>query len=130
MPDCLALVAKCLAILVRQPTFRMRLVTVGTTSSVNVRALVTMLKDSGVELKALLERARQTMKKYADRKRTPMPDVGHGVGDMVMLSSENIKSAGEKAKWDWKSFGPFKIKEKVGQAGWCSGWSYRIVRRS
>jgi hypothetical protein len=63
-----------------------------------------------------LEQARVDMAKYANRKRRPVPDEGMEVGDQVMLSTDHIKTVRPNKKLDYKTLGPFKITEVVGDA--------------
>lgn len=67
-------------------------------------------------MKRALEQAREDMAKYADQKRTAVPDEGYNVGDMVMLSSKHVYTMRPSKKLEWKTFGPFKITAIVGEA--------------
>lgn len=60
-----------------------------------------------------IEQARTQMSKQADRHRK---DVDYDVGDMVFLSTKNIKTQRPCKKLDSKMIGPFKITAKVGRA--------------
>jgi hypothetical protein len=68
-----------------------------------------------------LRQAREDMAKYANRKRTAVPDEGYNVGDMVMLSSAHVNTVRPNKKLEWKTYGPFKITEIIEEG--------RMVRR-
>jgi hypothetical protein len=55
--------------------------------------------------------AREQMKRFADRHRTEAPR--YEPGDMVMLSTKNIKTLRPKAKWSDKFMGPYKVIREV-----------------
>jgi transposase InsO family protein len=62
-----------------------------------------------------LRQAREDMAKYANRKRTAVPDEGYNVGDMVMLLLAHVNTVRPNKKLEWKTYGPFKITEVVGE---------------
>ena len=59
-----------------------------------------------------LEKTREAMKKYYDRKATQQPDIK--VGDKVMLNAKNIRTKQPSKKLSPKLYGPFKVLEKKG----------------
>jgi len=69
------------------------------------------LRDVQSQCKANIIKANEYSKKYADKKRLPIP---FKVGDQVLLSTRNIKSTRPKKKLDWKYLGPGKIVAQIG----------------
>ena len=57
-----------------------------------------------------LDRIRESMRKYYDRKAKQQPDVA--VGDLVMLNAKNIRTKQRTKKLSPKIYGPFKVIEK------------------
>ena len=81
------------------------------------------------EMRENLERAQARQRKWYDKKHLPAPeyytleDVAAGrakVADKVMLNRHNIKTKRPTEKLDHKYFGPFVVKQKVGQ------WAYEL----
>ncbi len=63
------------------------------------------------KIKATVEHAKATYKKFADRHRSPAPDLA--VGDLVYLRSTNLQSANTSAKLRARAMGPFKILRRI-----------------
>jgi hypothetical protein len=63
------------------------------------------------ELQAAIQNAQESYKKYADRKRQVAPLLKQG--DLVWLSTSNLKSQRPSKSLDFTRLGPFKIKERV-----------------
>jgi hypothetical protein len=61
----------------------------------------------------ILEKTRETMKKYMDRDRAELPK--YSKGDLVMLSGKNIQSRRPCKKLDHKLTGPFAIREVISE---------------
>ena len=59
-----------------------------------------------------LDRTRESMSKYYDRKAKQQPDIA--VGDLVMLNAKNIRTKRPTKKLSPKLYGPFKVIEKRG----------------
>ena len=59
-----------------------------------------------------LDRTRESMNKYYDRKAKQQPDIA--VGDLVMLNAKNIRTKRPTKKLSPKLYGPFKVMEKRG----------------
>ena len=59
-----------------------------------------------------LERTREAMKKYYDKRATPQPDID--IGDLVMLNTKNIRTKRPTKKLTPRLYGPFKVLEKRG----------------
>ena len=57
-----------------------------------------------------LDRTRESMNKYYDRKAKQQPDIA--VGDLVMLNAKNIRTKRPTKKLSPKLYGPFKVMEK------------------
>ena len=64
------------------------------------------------QAKEALEKAREVMKKYYDRKAIPQPDIQ--VGDRVMLNAKNIRTKRPSKKLAPKMYGPYTVLEKRG----------------
>jgi len=60
-----------------------------------------------------LERTREAMGRYYDRKAKQQPDFK--VGDLVMLNAKNIRTKRPSMKLAPKLYGPFKILEQRGE---------------
>ena len=60
-----------------------------------------------------LEKTRETMGRYYDRKAKQQPDFK--IGDMVMLNAKNIRTKRPSKKLAPKLYGPFKILEQRGE---------------
>ena len=69
------------------------------------------LEESREEARKALHKAANEMKKYADRKRGPIPD--YQVGDKVLLDASNYPSIRPSRKLSERRYGPFKIIEKL-----------------
>ncbi|CCE34844.1 uncharacterized protein CPUR_08783 [Claviceps purpurea 20.1] len=65
------------------------------------------MTDVHVEAKKHLERSRQRMKEWADKRRTEPP--AYKVDDLVMLNARNIRTKRPAKKLDKKMLGPFRI---------------------
>lgn len=76
-----------------------------------VEDFVKGLHKSHESAKKALEKAAESMKKFADKKRGPNPDFK--IGDLVMLSSANLSVDQPSRKLSSKWEGPFKIVAKV-----------------
>jgi hypothetical protein len=63
------------------------------------------------EAKLALDKTAEHMKRFADRKRRPTPELK--VGDKVYLDMRNIKTERPSKKLDARRTGPFTILEKV-----------------
>ena len=59
-----------------------------------------------------LEETRECMGKYYDRSHKEVPP--YGVGDLVMLKGNHIRTRRAAKKLDAKLFGPFKVVKLVG----------------
>jgi transposase InsO family protein len=62
--------------------------------------------------KRKLVKSQNNQKTNADKKRAPAPD--YKEGDLVWLSTKNIKTARPSKKLDWKMIGPYRIKKVLG----------------
>ena len=60
--------------------------------------------------------AQAEMERAANKRRTPAPD--YKPGDMVFISTKNIKTERPSKKLDYKNIGPYPIVRKVGQASY------------
>jgi len=72
------------------------------------------MKEIQEEAKAVLEKAQEEMKKYADRKRGEVDN--YKVGDLVMLSTKDLKCQMVRARTEKlteRFVGPYKIKKIV-----------------
>jgi len=72
------------------------------------------MKEIQEEVKAVLKKAQEEMKKYADKKRAEVND--YKVGDLVMLSTKNLKyqMVSRRTKKLIERFvGPYKIKKII-----------------
>jgi len=72
------------------------------------------MKEIQKEVKAVLKKAQEEMKKYADKKRAEVND--YKVGDLVMLSTKDLKyqMVSRKTKKLMERFvGPYKIKNII-----------------
>ena len=72
------------------------------------------MKEIQEEVKAVLEKTQEEMRKYADRKRSDVEE--YKVGDLVMLSTKNLKYqiVGRRTeKLTERFIGPYKIKKVV-----------------
>ena len=74
---------------------------------------ITSIAQALEELKQHLQRAKDTYKYYADKKRQPGPDFQ--VGDEVWLLSRNVSTARPSKKLDNKRLGPFAIDQKLSE---------------
>jgi Integrase core domain len=74
-------------------------------------ALVQRLQKIEEQLKSNMTWAQSQQEKNANRHRTPQP--AYQIGDMVYLSSKNIRTERPSHKLDWKHLGPFPILEKI-----------------
>ncbi|KAH7461789.1 hypothetical protein FOMA001_g18899 [Fusarium oxysporum f. sp. matthiolae] len=83
--------------------------------NVNPAAIIASdkLKEIHDELKTELEFVRKRMQKHYDPKRLKGPTFKEG--DMVYLSTKNIKTDRPSHKLDYKYLGPVKIKRKTGE---------------
>jgi len=75
---------------------------------------VTKMKEIQEEVKAVLEKAQEEMKKYANRKKTEVND--YKVGDLVLLSTKDLKyqMVGRRTEKLMERFvGPYKVKKIV-----------------
>ena len=59
-----------------------------------------------------LDRSVRLQKKYYDKKHR---DVGYKVGDLVLLSTRNLKMKGTPSKLQKRFVGPFKVLETIGE---------------
>jgi len=75
------------------------------------------------EIRETLQRAQERQRKWHDQKRQPAPeyvtleDVSQGrakKADRVMLNRKNIRTKRPMEKLDYKMFGPFVLKRKIG----------------
>ena len=64
------------------------------------------------QAKEALEKPREAMKKYYDRKTIPQPDIK--VGDRVMLNAKNIRTKRPSKKLAPKMYGPYTVLKKCG----------------
>ncbi|KAF4333578.1 reverse transcriptase domain protein [Fusarium beomiforme] len=71
------------------------------------------LRDLHEEMKTELEFVRTRMQRYYDPKRSKGPTFSEG--DMVYLSTKNIKTDRPSHKLDYKYLGPIKIKRQTGK---------------
>ena len=60
--------------------------------------------------------AQAEMERAANKRRTPAPD--YKPGDMVFISTKNIKTERPSKKLDYKNIGPYPIVRKVGQTSY------------
>lgn len=74
------------------------------------------MQDVHREAEAALKWAAEDMKRFYDRKKRD--SVEYSKGDQVWLEGTNIKTKRPAKKLDYKHFGPFKIKCKVGSSGY------------
>ena len=75
---------------------------------------VEKMKEIQEEAKAVLRKAQEDMRKYADRKRLDVEE--YKVGDLVMLSTKNLKyqMVGRRTEKLMERFvGPYKVKEII-----------------
>ena len=70
------------------------------------------MQDIHRQAKQTLEKTRESMKKYYDRKATAQPNIE--VGDLVMLNAKNIRTKRASKKLSPKLYGLFKVLEKKG----------------
>jgi len=79
-----------------------------------VEKFVIKMREVQEEAKAVLEKAQEEMKKYADRKRGEVNE--HKVGDLVMLSTKDLKYQMVRRrtkKLKERFVGPYKIKKTI-----------------
>jgi len=79
-----------------------------------VEKFIEKMKEIQEEVKAVLEKTQEEMRKYADRKRSDVEE--YKVGDLVMLSTKNLKYqiVGRRTeKLTERFIGPYKIKKVV-----------------
>ena len=79
--------------------------------STEASAYASDLSDLHNYLRTQLEIAQKAYQRPADQKRIPFPVLKEG--DMVYLSSKNIKTTRPSKKLDWKQLGPFKIAKRI-----------------
>jgi hypothetical protein len=79
---------------------------------------VSELKEIAEFLKAQLQWTQEIQETGANRRREAAPN--YKVGDLVMLSSKNLRTTRPSRKLDWKSVGPFPIVEVI------SSHAYRL----
>ena len=63
------------------------------------------------ELSSTLSRAVAVQKEFADRKRSPHPDLP--IGSLVYLDARNIRTLRPSKKLDYKKLGPFKVLAQI-----------------
>ena len=79
-----------------------------------IEKFITKMKEIQEEAKAVLEKAQEEMKKYANRKRAKVDE--YKVGDLVMLSTKDLKYqiVGRRTeKLTERFIGPYRIKKIV-----------------
>jgi len=69
------------------------------------------LEEAREQARKALDKAASEMKKYADRKRGPLPKFE--IGDKVLLDATNYPSIRPSRKLSERRYGPFKITEKL-----------------
>ena len=75
--------------------------------------LTKKIKELSKETKALIQIAQEKYKEQADKNRTEEPEFMEG--EKVWLDRTNITTDRPARKLDWRSLGPFKITQKIGQ---------------
>src|SRR4051812_23865092 len=83
----------------------------------DARVYASHLEEVHAKAREMLRRARESARKFADRKRVDLPAEGFNVGDMVLLDRRNIRTLRPARKLDDKYLGPFRIEEVVGDSG-------------
>ncbi|KAE8206384.1 hypothetical protein CF327_g7566 [Tilletia walkeri] len=86
--------------------------------SVPAPASVTLAEDLNAlhqDMHSRIIKAQAHQKEHADKRRT---DFHFDVGDLVLLSTENIKTTRPSKKLDFRRTGPFKILSKVGNVSY------------
>jgi hypothetical protein len=89
--------------------------TLGTSIS-NLGKFLTTLKETRQEAKAALEQGNETMENQYNKKR--MRAHHWNPGDKVWLEGTNITTNRPAKKLDAKRYGPFTVKEKIGQGAY------------
>jgi hypothetical protein len=87
----------------------------------DVRAYAAKLEEVHVKAREMLRRARESARKFADRKRIDVPEEGFRVGDLVLLDRRNIKTMRPAKKLDDKYLGPFRIEKWSASPAWHGG---------
>ena len=81
-------------------------------STESVASFVRRVISDGGLARENLEKSVGLQKKYVDRKHR---DIYYKVGDLVLLSTKNLKMKGTTGKLQRKFVGPFQITEVIGQ---------------
>ena len=95
----------------------------------SLEGLLKKIETMREEAKTVMERTKKTMKKQYD-KRTCQSQ-GLKTGEQVWLEARNIQTNWPSKKLDQKRYGPFTVKEEIGQGAYrlklSEGWAIHNV---
>jgi len=97
----------------------------------SLEELLKMIEITREEAKTAMERTKETMKRQHDKRTRQLQ--GLKIGEQVWLEAKNIQTNQPSKKLDQKKYGPFTIKEEIGQGAYrlelLEGWCHDLAKQ-
>jgi len=81
-----------------------------------VNRFVERMKEATEEAKATLQKAKDDMALYYNRKRVPAPEFKPG--DKVFVDARDLKTTCPSKKFDYRFIGPYTVEQKIGSSAY------------